>query len=154
MCQQEAGERGQACSVGFGDWYRGRSLCRWIGSFFYIVWWSGRWSIGSAPQIRVERRWFRVRGSHGDPICRWDSPMGNIYLQSLFAGGHPWQGPFLFFPKRALKWDPSLFPGCHPWQGPFCSPQKTPKMHLWTDFGRPLAQCGFGTLQGVPKSIF
>ena len=61
--------------------------------------------------------------------------MGNIYLQSLFAGGHPWQRPFYPHQKapkmgsKPISWLSSL-------AGAFFSPQKTPpKKKLWTDFG-------------------
>ena len=60
--------------------------------------------------------------------------MGNIYLQSLFAGGHPWQGPF-FPPKKTPKMGSKPISWLSSLAGAFFSTQKTPKMHLWTDFG-------------------
>ena len=58
-------------------------LGRLIGSFVYIVWWSGRWSIGSAPQFCAECRWFRVQSSHGDPVGGWDS--WNLTFQGIYV---------------------------------------------------------------------
>ena len=79
--------------------------------------------------------------------------MGNIYLQSLFAGGHPWQGPFVS-PKKTPKMGSKPISWLSSLAGAFFSPQKTPKMHLWTDFVVTLGSLGlpvipFGRL-GLP----
>ena len=70
------------------------------------------------------------------PICWWASLAGAFSPKKT-----PQMG------SKPISWLSSL-------AGAFFSPQKTPKMHLWTDFGRPLAQSGFGTLQGGPKVDF
>ena len=52
-----------------------------------IGWWSGRWSIGSAPQFCAECRCFHIRSSHGDPASAWDS--WNLTFQNIGHLGMP-----------------------------------------------------------------
>ena len=116
-----------------------------------MVWWSGRWIIGFAPQFCAECQCFRVRGSHRDPIGRWDSPMWGLSIfQAYLLAVVPGRGLFIP-PKRRLKWDPSLFPGCHPWQGFFFHHKRPLKCTFGPTLGALWLSVALGPSRGVPS---